>query len=667
MADKQPYVTAQSQVIDQTGRRSVAHARRGLVRDMVGKLTAAAPDGGSPIVLRIDADLGGFDRWRVDADASGIVITGSDELGCVHGVYDFAERFLDADPMQWVTRITPPLTDRVEVPVGTWASPLRTFRHRGFFFNDEDLLVGFQRKEVRDGFNTEVWERLFETLLRLGGTCVIPGTNIFSDERQVRLASEMGLYTAQHHAEPVGCPTYHCWPRQLPYSLNEHEDVFVLNWRRAIERQAGEKVIWTLGFRGFLDGAFWHNDPTLGPDASDEQKAAVINRAVALQHRLVLEHRHDDDHAFVFYCRGEMFPLLEGGLLELPPGTTLLLTPDQLDADAVSRDSPTGVYAWANFFNRMSDMRIMSRSPVEIGRTMEAAVQHGRTDMLLLNVGNLREKGFHIRQYMNLARDHEGWRESAGGDAWFATYARDVLGTDSPDVQDVYRRLVGIRNALIERGDEAYFTLVEIMLRELYTHGSGAEAMILKRIPGPTMREKARALADAFDKSASEWEVAWHRARTVEARVDPAARLFFQQEALAQTEKMHHLDATIHDFAASIVSYFEQRYQDARNQSWQAVRHVGDALDLERRIDTDRFQGWHRNDTNCRTWKIRDLLTTWHRMLDDLRFVSLPFQSRNTKLVYRHQYQPGFDSEYRGRGELILDHDPGLPHEEDRR
>ncbi|MFW5683128.1 MAG: glycosyl hydrolase 115 family protein, partial [Phycisphaeraceae bacterium] len=431
MTSKHAVMTSQSRVVDETGRPSVAYAHRALARDMAGKLATTAPDGGTPIVLRIDADLPGFDRWRVVADASGIVITGSDELGCVHGVYDFAERFLEADPMQWITRITPSLISHVEVPAGTWESPARTFRHRGFFFNDEDLLVGFQRKTVSDGFNPEVWERLFETLLRLGGTCVIPGTNIFSDEKQIRLASEMGLYIAQHHAEPVGCPTYHCWPRQLPYSLTEHEDVFVMNWRRAIERQAAEKVIWTLGFRGFLDAPFWHSDPTLGPDADDRQKAAVINRAVALQHRLVLEHRPDASHEFVFYCRGEMFPLLEQGLLEWPAGTTLLLTPDQLTADATRSDrfqaSSRGLYAWANFFNRRSDMRIMSRSPIDIARTMNDAVAHGHTDVFLLNVGNLREKGFHVRQYMKLAKDHAGGSHAADGEAWFAAYARKVL------------------------------------------------------------------------------------------------------------------------------------------------------------------------------------------------------------------------------------------------
>jgi hypothetical protein len=139
--------------------------------------------------------------------------------------------------------------------------------------------------------------------------------------------------------------------------------------------------------------------------------------------------------------------------------------------------------------------------------------------------------------------------------------------------------------------------------------------------------------------------------------VTPRARLFYQQEALAQTEKMHHLESFLHDFSASAAAYLDTRYADARHLSWQALQHIEDALTLERSIDTDRFQGWHRNDMNCRTWKIRDLAGTWHQMLEDLRFLSLPFQARNPKLVYRHQLQAGFDSDYMRKNELMIDNE----------
>ncbi|MFW6367332.1 MAG: glycosyl hydrolase 115 family protein [bacterium] len=412
-----------------------------------------------------------------------------------------------------------------------------------------------------------------------------------------------------------------------------------------------------MGFRGFLDQPFWHSDPSMANDADNAAKAAVINRAVQLQYDLVRELRPGESHQFVFYCRGEMYPLLEQGLLELPPETTLLFTPGQPSEPLADAHPRRGLYAWANFFNRWSDMRIMDRQPETIADTMSEAVEAGNTEMLVLNVGNLREKGFHIRQYMHLATDYPAWRGLAAGDQWTHTYVQMVLKADSQQLEEVYRRLTRLENRLVPRGDEGVFTVVEFLLKELYTGGDGATLPVLKTVPGDTLSDKVIQLATAFAHSADRWQTAWQRARVAEADVHPALQLFYRQEALAQTEKMYHLDSTIHDFCLSAVSYLQADYAPARNQAWQAVQHIDDALKLENRIDTDRFQGWHRNDMNCRTWKIKELLTTWHRMLDDLRFLNLPFQSRNPKLTYRHQYQPDFDSEYMRNGELMIDNE----------
>lgn len=120
---------------------------------------------------------------------------------------------------------------------------------------------------------------------------------------------------------------------------------------------------------------------------------------------------------------------------------------------------------------------------------------------------------------------------------------------------------------------------------------------------------------------------------------------------------MFHLESMLEDFARSALSHLDKDTLAAQRQAYQTIRHIEDALAVEKRMDTDHFQGWHRNDTNCKTWKIRDFLTTWHRMLDDLRHMSLNFQQRNTKLVYRHQHQPQFDSEYMRNREILIDHE----------
>ena len=74
------------------------------------------------------------------------------------------------------------------------------------FINDEDLLTGWAPGEKKDhtGISLEVWNKIYETILRLKGNMVVPGTWIFPGDPQVKLAGERGLIINQHHAIPAG-------------------------------------------------------------------------------------------------------------------------------------------------------------------------------------------------------------------------------------------------------------------------------------------------------------------------------------------------------------------------------------------------------------------------------------------------------------------------------
>ena len=63
-----------------------------------------------------------------------------------------------------------------------------------------------------------------------------------------------------------------------------------------------------------------------------------------------------------------------------------------------------------------------------------------------------------------------------------------------------------------------------------------------------------------MDESAPKWEIAWQRARCAAAQVADNARLFYEQEALAQTEKLFHLESMLRYFIQSAVCYLEHDY-----------------------------------------------------------------------------------------------------------
>src|SRR5207248_6399451 len=94
------------------------------------------------------------------------------------------------------------IRDRTVTGVQTCALPIykqfpaSVFKYRGLFINDEDLLTGWAPGEAKDhtGISLEVWNKIFETILRLKGNMVAPGR---SEERRVGKEWREGWRTAR--------------------------------------------------------------------------------------------------------------------------------------------------------------------------------------------------------------------------------------------------------------------------------------------------------------------------------------------------------------------------------------------------------------------------------------------------------------------------------------
>ena len=658
-------LTSETAICDRSNSMAVGYAATALRRDLRRKLglerERTKDGGGARIELRLGEAGAAFDAYTIEIKPDGVTISGSDELGLIHGIYAFSERWLEADPCQYFTEIVPSLVERMELPCGMTDSAPHTFRHRGFFFNDEDLLVGFQMEKPEHGFSMDVWRELFELALRMQCTCVIPGTNILPDEPQIKLASDMGLFIAQHHAEPLGSAPFY-WPRGIPFSWSTNREDIMAYWRKAISRQAGRKVLWTLNFRGLIDRPFWADDPNLEPDAPAETKAGIINEVLAAQYDLIRDVRGEDRPETYGYLWGELYDLYNAGLLRFPKDTVIIHTDDG-DAcmrrnleDLVRRSpNPTGVYQHISMFNGAQSMRVTSFPPRVYARELRRVTELGMRRIFILNVGNVREKIFNLRQVMGYANDYAAMAAIAGadGDGYPGWYTGTVLGTDHPEVGDAYRALTSIPFAVNDErpdnliGDNFYTMYVRFTLQRVYNRVDQAPGIWGIR-PFGGLREAldwfdAR-LADAEPK----WAVAAERARDAARHLAGNRRTFFENEAAAQLEKALHLTRMAMAFGRSVCRYFDGRGYEAYLEAFQALRHCDMAMDVEKRIETGKFKGWHRNDLNCRTWRCRQFLVTWHAMLNDLRWLNLDGMVEGPQPCYAaYKYNPNFPTAYR--------------------
>ena len=263
-------------------------------------------------VLRIQAVA---NPWPGTPVRQAVVLTGSDVRGTIYAIYEFSQRFLNVDPLYWWTDNPPARRDRVTVPEDfALEPPSPTFHYRGWFINDEDLLTAWRPGTAdKTGIALDVWDHLYESLLRLKGDMIIPNTYIFPYEPQVRTAGQRGLIISQHHGEPLGLSVYQ-WPKEVPYSM----DRLTAAWRCAVSQYApDQEVIWTVGLRGRYDRPFWE-DITNAPKA-EAGRARMIREAINRQMEIVRRQRPTPPPEFILNTWMEGSGLLRGGALELPP------------------------------------------------------------------------------------------------------------------------------------------------------------------------------------------------------------------------------------------------------------------------------------------------------------------------------------------------------------
>ena len=408
------------------------------LKKVLGVAPKVVDDEHANIVIRQDAALGRAESYRIDIKPSGVCITGADELGAIHGIYRFSHDVLGVDPYWFFKDLQPERRERVVLKPGTIVSKKPTFRYRGWFVNDEDLLT-----EWKDGggvrhisypfyrqvVHLDVIDRVFEALLRAGGNLVIPASFVDvmnePEARLVQRAVQRGLYVSQHHIEPLGVSHYgfeNYWKakgQNYPFAYGSHPERVREAWRAFAKRWyelAGEKVIWQLGLRGKGDRAIWHSDKTV--DRTHAGK--MISRAIAEQWDIVrsVDPRPLPPATVTLWLEGSQ--LMSEGSLTFPKDITIVFCDNgpsqrlQPDFESTPRtdDFGYGVYYHIGFWNTGPHL-LQGSVPCRIREELDKVVAKGDTNFAIINVCNVREHVLGIQAATEIMNDHDGWSEAA--------------------------------------------------------------------------------------------------------------------------------------------------------------------------------------------------------------------------------------------------------------
>ncbi|MCL6603901.1 MAG: glycosyl hydrolase 115 family protein [Paenibacillus sp.] len=388
--------------------RPLEHVWRMIARDHESVFCQAPVLGAdASIIVRYAREADGCPEWpeaycfRFIGSSTGLVlhIIGRDELGIIYGMLHYSRYVLGVDPFWFWSELLPAKQEVIVIPADDYDSIQAKVRYRGWFVNDEVCLIGWKEQYPP---SEEVWQPVFEALLRCGGNMVIPGTDLPRTGIHHRIAVDMGLWISHHHAEPLGAEMFlRAFPGKQA-SYKEYPELFEQLWREAIERQKDEKILWVLSFRGQGDKPFWENDPSFDTPA---KRGALISSVVRKQYNMVSEYVDQPVCCMAMY--GEIAELYQMGLIEVPDGV-IKIWADNGYGKMVSRrhgnmnlrvpalpaandEGKNGVYYHVTFHDlQASNHLTMFPAPAElIVEELDNAFTAGADEYLLVNSGNI--------------------------------------------------------------------------------------------------------------------------------------------------------------------------------------------------------------------------------------------------------------------------------------
>lgn len=577
-------------------------------------------------------------RWNRRNPTRVVLLSGADMRGTMYAVYQFSQEFIGTDPMYYWTDREPAPRESVTIPAGlNKIYPAPVFKYRGFFINDEDLLTGWAPGEQKDhtGISLDVWNKIFETILRLKGNMVTPGTWIFPDEPQVKLATRRGLIITQHHATPLGVNVAR-WPNGVPYSYTEHPEILERAWKDAAgEYTPDQEVLWTLGLRGLSDTSYATFDPNVR--GGDQQLGELITKALADQISIVRAVRPNAQFILNLWQEGSR--LNKEGFLKIPPEVTTVWADTgygyMQDNGEVTKGQ--GAYfhvaMYNNMANQLTEMVPVDRVDSELGRYIKA----GATQYLLMNTSDIRPVAMMARAVMEV-----GWGgvppATASQDFYRKWSAEEFGDKAAPTVAEIYKdyfdapALRPRTKPELPYGDNYYHTEARRLLLD-YMIGSPLFALpgqnpkwvkpgvILGprngETPAQAIVEGAKGELQRCNEAQPRWDALWEKAVAAENLVTPERQPFYRAHVLAMIAIHRESNRMLSLVSQALLAAESGNTAQARTYA-QNAGATFDAIDkAEAAAEYGKWKNWYRGDWLTGIDRTRELVQSFQNYLDD--------------------------------------------------
>ena len=369
--------------------------------------------------------------------AAALVIAGSDQRGTIFGVYEVSKQ-IGVSPWYWWDDVAPLHRDELFVLPGPHSQSTPVVKYRGFFINDENPNLGGWGPAYfgpglapghPDGFNSKLYARVFELMLRLKANYLWPAVwgRAFAEDDPANhaTATEYGIVMGTSHEAPMmrGIEEWNrhavpavrdkngniITPGHDPYggtgewSFVHNADALKAYWTDGIRRMVDQNIegVVTLGMRG--------NGDTALPDGNG---MALMQDIVAAERQILAQVTGTDITTIpqVWTLYKEVLRYWAEGM-SAPDDVTVVFTDDNWgnirrvpDQSLPSRSGGYGLYYHFDYVGGARDYKWVDTGlPANTWEQLHMAVQYGVKQLWVANVGDMKGTELSLQFFLDYA------------------------------------------------------------------------------------------------------------------------------------------------------------------------------------------------------------------------------------------------------------------------
>jgi hypothetical protein len=362
-----------------------------------------------------------------------LLVCGSDKRGTIYGMFALSE-YIGVSPLRFWGDVEPPRRKdlKIEKDIET-VSKEPSVKYRGFFINDEWPCFGTWAFRHFKGFTAEMYDHVFELLLRLKGNYLWPAmwSSSFAldgpGNRNEELADIYGILIGASHHEPCLRASEE-WDKVRgkdsiygnEWNYYKNKNGLLKYWEDALIRSGKYEKIITIGMRGERDSSM------LGDNSSIKENIDLLKDIIKNQRDLIRKHINPNidevPQVIALYKEVEEYFYGKDGADGLKDwdelnGVICMLCEDNFGfmrtlpaGELRSRKGGFGMYYHFDYHGGpVSYEWVASTSFERTWEQMCMAYDYGIKDIWIVNAGDVKFNEVPLNYFMELAYDFEKW------------------------------------------------------------------------------------------------------------------------------------------------------------------------------------------------------------------------------------------------------------------